>query len=106
MQTRKNLLLIWVNKKGTFLVFMSTAFKCSQAMPAAQSCSTLWDPMDCSPPGSSVRGISQARILEWGAISYSRDLPDPGIKPASLVPPVLAGRFFTTVLPGKPTMLK
>ena len=33
-----------------------------------QSCLTLWDPMDCSPPGSSVRGIFQARILEWVAI--------------------------------------
>ena len=38
----------------------------------AQSCLTLWDPMDCSPPGSSVQGISQARILEWGAISFSK----------------------------------
>ena len=38
----------------------------------AQSCPTLCDPMDCSPPGSSVHGISQARILEWVAISYSR----------------------------------
>ena len=32
-----------------------------------QSCLTLWDPMDCSPPGSSVHGILQARILEWVA---------------------------------------
>ena len=38
----------------------------------AQSCPTLWDPMDCSPPGSFVHGISQARILEWVAISSSR----------------------------------
>ena len=38
----------------------------------AQSCPTLCDPMDCSPPGSSVHGILQARILEWGAISFSR----------------------------------
>src|SRR5574340_1783868 len=37
----------------------------------AQSCPTLWDPMDCSPPGSSVYGIFQAGILEWVAISYS-----------------------------------
>ena len=37
----------------------------------ARSCLTLWDPMDCSLPGSSVRGISQARILEWVAISFS-----------------------------------
>ena len=36
-----------------------------------QSCLTLSDPMDCSPPGSSVHGIFQARILEWGAIAFS-----------------------------------
>ena len=39
--------------------------------------------MDCSPPGSSVHGISQARILEWVTMSSSRDLPHPGIKPGS-----------------------
>ena len=39
--------------------------------------------MDCSPPSSSVHGILQARILEWVAISFSRDLPDPGIEPRS-----------------------
>ena len=38
-----------------------------------QLCLTLCDPMDCSPPGSSVHGIFQARILEWGAISFSRN---------------------------------
>ena len=38
----------------------------------AQSCPTLCDPMDCSPPGSSIHGILQARVLEWGAISFSR----------------------------------
>ena len=38
----------------------------------AQSCLTLCDPMNCSPPGSSVQRISQARILEWVAISFSR----------------------------------
>ena len=36
-----------------------------------QSCLTLNDPMDCSPPGSSVHGIFQARILDWGAIAFS-----------------------------------
>ena len=36
-----------------------------------QSCPTLSDPMDCSPPGSSVYGIFQARVLEWGAIAFS-----------------------------------
>ena len=37
----------------------------------AQSCPTLRDPMDCSPPGSSVHGIFWARVLEWGAIAFS-----------------------------------
>ena len=43
----------------------------------AQSCSTPRDPMDCSPPGSSVHGIFQARALEWGAIAFSAwELPN------------------------------
>ena len=37
----------------------------------AQLCPTLCDPMDCSPPGSSIHGVFQARVLEWGAISFS-----------------------------------
>ena len=39
--------------------------------------------MDCNPPGSSVHGILQARILEWVAMPFSRDLPNPGIEPRS-----------------------
>ena len=46
----------------------------------AQLCLILCDPMDCSPPGFSVHGILQARILEWIAIPFSRGLPHPGIK--------------------------
>ena len=42
-----------------------------------QSCPTLYDPMDCSPPGSSVQGILQARILEWIAIPFSRGSSQP-----------------------------
>ena len=45
-----------------------------------QSCLIPFDPLDCSPPGSSVHGILQARILEWVAIPFSRDLPDPKIE--------------------------
>ena len=41
------------------------------AAKSLHSCLTLCDPMDCSPPGSSVRGIFQARTLEWGAIAFS-----------------------------------
>ena len=40
----------------------------------AQSCPTLSDPVDCSPPGSPVHGIFQARVLEWGAIAFSMAL--------------------------------
>ena len=46
---------------------------------------TLCDPMDCSPPGSSVHGILQARVLQWVDFSPPGDLADPGIKPASLM---------------------
>ena len=57
------------------------------------------EPMDSSPPGSSVHGILQAKVLEWIAILKSPgDLPDPGFEPESLVSPALAGGFFTTVL--------
>ena len=62
----------------------------------AQSCLRVCDPPDCSPPGSSVHGILQAKTLGWVAISSSRDLPHPWIKPASLVSPALADGFFTT----------
>ena len=55
--------------------------------------------MDCSPPGSSVHGISQARKLDWIAISFFRGSSQPGIEPAS---PTLAGRFLIIEPPGKP----
>ena len=71
-----------------------------------QSCPTLCDPMDCSPPGSSVRGILQARILEWAPCPPPGDLPDPGIELASLMFPARAGGFLFLFLPlvklGKP----
>ena len=101
----------------------------------AQSCPTLWDPMNCNPSGSSVHRLLQARILERVAIPFSRgfpntgikpgspalqadslpseppgklkntgvDLPNPGIKPLSLISPTLAGGFFTTHHLGSPS---
>ena len=50
------------------------AFSQDQFSSVAQSCPTLCDPMDCSPPGSSVHGIFQARVLERGAIAFSIEL--------------------------------
>ena len=52
--------------------------------------------MDHSPPGSSVHEILQLRTLEWVAMLILRDFHDPGIEPASLTSPALAGGLFTT----------
>ena len=51
--------------------FLLQCMKVEGESEVAQSCPTLSDPMDCSLPGSSVHGIFQARILEWGAIAFS-----------------------------------
>ena len=61
---------------------------------------SLCDPMDCSPPGSSVHGILQARILEWVAFPSPKEFPDSGTEPISPVSPALVGRFLTTEPPG------
>ena len=52
----------------------------------AQSCPTLSDPMDCSPPGSSIHGIFQARVPEWGAIAFSAMEYYSAIKKSELMP--------------------
>ena len=66
-----------------------------QTVLDAQSCRTLCDPMDGSPPGSSVHGIFQQEY--WHGLSFPTpgDLPNPGIESVSLTSPALAGRFFT-----------
>ena len=52
--------------------FLLQCMKVKSQSEVVQSCPTPSDPMDCSPPGSSVHGIFQARVLEWGAIAFSR----------------------------------
>ena len=74
-------------------VLESTAGLHTSRCVCAQLCLTLCGPMDCSPPGSSVHGISQARILEWIAIFFFRKSSQPGDQ--ALVS-CNAGRFFTT----------
>ena len=51
--------------------FLLQCIKAKRESEVAQSCPTLSDPMDCSLPGSSVHGIFQARVLQWGAIAFS-----------------------------------
>ena len=66
----------------------------SVKVKVAQSCPTLWDPMDYT-----VRGILQARILEWVAFPFSSDLPNPGIELRS---PILWADSLPAEPPGKP----
>ena len=56
-------------------------------------------PMDYSPPGFSIHGILQGRILEWVAVSFSRESSDPGIEPRS---PALGVDALTSESPEKP----
>ena len=56
---------------GTYLNIVKAIYD-RKENEVAQSCLTLWDPMDCSLPGSSVHGILKARVLQWVAISFSR----------------------------------
>ena len=56
-------------EKQVIVIMLTTA--AAAAAKSLQSCPTLSNPMDCSLPGSSVLGIFQARVLEWGAIAFS-----------------------------------
>ena len=69
---------------------------CAQLL---QLCPTLWVPMDCSSPGSSIHGILQARILGWIAISFYRGSSWSRDKTCVLC---LSDGFFTSEPPGKP----
>ena len=77
---------------------------CVCVCTCAQSRLTLCNPMDCSPPGSSVHGVFQAKI--WSGLPFPTPGDhDPEIGPVSLASPALARRFFTTGPPGKPLMI-
>ena len=62
-----------------------------------QLCPTLHDPMDCSPPGSSVHGILQARIVEWVAFPFFLGFPDPGTERVSTVSPALQADYLLLI---------
>ena len=74
---------------------------CVCVCSVAQICLTLCDFMDCSLPGSSVHGIFSAAIVEWVAIPFSRDLPNPGMEPRS---PTLQVDSLPSEPPGKPLL--
>jgi len=77
--TRQPTRLLWPwdssgKNTGVGCHFLLQCMKVKSEREAAQSCPTLSDPMDCSPPGPSIHGILQARVLEWGAIAFSDGL--------------------------------
>ena len=74
----------------------------NMCMLSLQSCLTLCDPMDCSPPGCSVRGILQARILEWVAMPSSRESSPPRDSTRVSFSSCIAGGFFIAKPPEKP----
>ena len=61
------------HRTGKFQFSVQSQRKVKSESEVPQSCPTLFDPMDCSPPGSSIHGIFQARVLEWVAISFSKN---------------------------------
>ena len=83
--------------------FLLQCMKVKSEREVTQLCPTLSDPMDHSLPGSSVHGIFQARVLEWGAIAFFRDLPDPGIELSSFTSPAWRRQWHPTpvLLPGE-----
>ena len=76
-------------------------WQCACMLKSLQLCPTLCNPMDCSPPGSSVHGILQARILEWVAMPSSRGSSQPRDWIHVSYGPCIAGGFFTAELLGK-----
>ena len=85
------------------LVFSTNELMCTRAQ-LLQSCPTLCDPMDWGPPGSSVHGILQTRILEWVAMPCTRGSSQPRDQTHVFCVSCIAGRFFTTEPPQKPHM--
>ena len=90
-------LILW-----EFIIYLQSVKLLARTLKSLQSCLTLCNPMDCSPPGSSVHGILQARTLEWVPFPPPGESSRLRHQTASLMSPALAGRFFTTCATGKP----
>ena len=87
-------------------VYVCIFSKCCVCAKSLHSCLTLCDLMDCSPPGSSVHGILQARAPEWAAMPSSRGSSWPRKWTQISCNSCIAGRFFATQPPRKPIFPK
>ena len=77
---------------------------CSVAV-VMSNCIDCCNPVDCSPPGSSVHGILQTRIVKWIAMPFSKGSSQPGSRDRVSCISDIAGRFFTAEPPGKPNTI-
>ena len=91
---------MYLSKNAINNPFNVLLFPC--CFSVTHSCLTLWDSIDCSPPGSSICGIFPARILEWAAISSSRGSPPPRDQTCISFFSCIASRFLTSQSLGKP----
>ena len=87
LRMRIERLTIWGGAEAVMLVLgsgckhrlsLAERFDCAMHAKSLQSCPTLCDPMDCTPPGSSVHQILQTKVMEWVPISFSRESSQPG----------------------------
>ena len=100
--------ILWLQNAGVkfklsffftpYILFLRVCV-CAKSLQLYQ---TVCNPVDHSPPGSSVHGILQERIVEWVAMPSFKGSSTPGNEPASLTTPVLRVSFFTTTATGKP----
>ena len=79
------LLLLHILLSSDFWPLLLQVYCTCMHAQSLQSCLTLWNTMDCSPPSSSVHGISQVRILEWATVPSSRDPASPTLQADSLL---------------------
>ena len=82
------------NQEITYFILWLLFHMCAMSL---QLCPALWDPMDCSPPGSSVHGILQVSILKWVYMPSSSGSSQPRDQTHISMSPALAGWYFTLV---------
>ena len=96
----EHILMTIIFQLNNYSLACNFSFFCCCLLLLFSSCVQFFcHPVDCIPPGFSVHGISQARILEWGGISFSRGSSRPRDRTCVSF---IAGEFFTAELPGKP----
>ena len=96
----QNIIIVCLSKNNSISLLFYGLHACMRAK-SLQSCPTLWDPMDCCLPGSSVHVILQAELLEWVAMPSSREFSCPRNQTCGSY---IEGRMFTTEPSGKPIL--